>query len=178
MWRGPGRRSPSAAAQATPLVLGGDGGGTTTRAAVATVDGQVVGAAGPGPEIRSPPAEAADALAAAVGEALGDHDPTRVVGGVIGLAGVSRLAEPEVAAVYADRWRRIGLRCPMRPVGDAVVAFAAGTPAVTGSVLIAGTGAVAAEVRDATVGRTADGLGWLLGDEGSGFWLGLTTPAR
>jgi N-acetylglucosamine kinase-like BadF-type ATPase len=58
-------------------------------------------------------------------------------------------------------------------VGDAVVAFAAGTPAATGTVLIAGTGAVAAEIRDGDIGRIADGLGWLLGDEGSGFWLGL-----
>jgi N-acetylglucosamine kinase-like BadF-type ATPase len=40
-------------------------------------------------------------------------------------------------------------------------------------VLIAGTGAVAALVDDVEIVRTADGLGWLLGDEGSGLWLGL-----
>jgi N-acetylglucosamine kinase-like BadF-type ATPase len=41
-------------------------------------------------------------------------------------------------------------------------------------VLISGTGAVAAEIRDSRIARTADGLGWLLGDLGSGFWIGRT----
>ena len=39
--------------------------------------------------------------------------------------------------------------------------------------LIAGTGAVAALIDGERIVRTADGLGWLLGDEGSGLWLGL-----
>lgn len=38
--------------------------------------------------------------------------------------------------------------------------------------LVAGTGAIAAEVRDLRLDRVADGHGWLLGDAGSGFWLG------
>jgi N-acetylglucosamine kinase-like BadF-type ATPase len=58
-------------------------------------------------------------------------------------------------------------------VGDAITAFAAGTPAASGAVLIAGTGAVAARIENWRITRTADGLGWLLGDEGSGLWLGL-----
>jgi N-acetylglucosamine kinase-like BadF-type ATPase len=39
-------------------------------------------------------------------------------------------------------------------------------------VLVAGTGAVAGAVRGRRVVGTADGHGWLLGDDGSGFWLG------
>ena len=54
-----------------------------------------------------------------------------------------------------------------------VVAFAGGTPEPSGTILVAGTGAIAAEIVDRTVGRRVDGLGWLLGDEGGGFWLGL-----
>ncbi|MFC6021967.1 N-acetylglucosamine kinase [Plantactinospora solaniradicis] len=158
-----------------PLVLGADCGGTTTRVVLSTLDGRIVGQgrALAGNPVATDPAEAAAALAAAGRAALGGTDPARVVGAVVGLAGVARLADPQVAAVYAEQWTGLGLTCPMRPVGDAVVAFAAGTTAASGTVLIAGTGAVAAEVRDGTVGRIADGLGWLLGDEGSGFWIGL-----
>jgi N-acetylglucosamine kinase-like BadF-type ATPase len=41
-----------------------------------------------------------------------------------------------------------------------------------GTVLISGTGAVAASIQDGEMTAVADGLGWLLGDRGSGFWLG------
>jgi N-acetylglucosamine kinase-like BadF-type ATPase len=159
----------------TSLVLGADCGGTATRVVVSTLDGRIVGQgqALAGNPVAADPAEAAAALAAAGRTALRGTDPTRVVGAVVGLAGVARLADPPVAAAYARQWTGLGLTCPMRPVGDAVVAFAAGTTAASGTVLIAGTGAVAAEVRDRTVGRIVDGLGWLLGDEGSGFWIGL-----
>ncbi len=58
-------------------------------------------------------------------------------------------------------------------VGDAVTAFAAGTPEPSGAVLIAGTGAVAALIDGHEIMRAADGLGWLLGDVGSGRWMGL-----
>ncbi|RKR92076.1 N-acetylglucosamine kinase-like BadF-type ATPase [Micromonospora pisi] len=159
----------------TPLVLGADAGGTTTRAVVATLDGRIVGRgrSDAGNPVAVDPVEAAAALGAAIGSALTGHDPSRVVGGVVGLAGVSRLADPSVGAVYAGHWSRLGLSCPVRPVGDALVAFAAGTPANTGTVLIAGTGAVAAVLHEGNIIRIADGLGWLLGDEGSGYWLGL-----
>ncbi|MGI5152704.1 N-acetylglucosamine kinase [Plantactinospora sp. CA-294935] len=157
------------------FVLGADCGGTATRVVLATVDGRIVGRgrARAGNPVATDPAGAAAALGEAGRAALHGYDPSRVVGAVVGLAGVARLAEPEVSARYAAQWSRLGLSCPLHPVGDAVVAFAAGTPAGCGTVLIAGTGAVAAEVHNGAVGRTADGLGWLLGDEGSGFWLGL-----
>jgi N-acetylglucosamine kinase-like BadF-type ATPase len=70
-------------------------------------------------------------------------------------------------------WAGLGLRCPMRLVGDVVTAFAAGTPSPSGRALIAGTGAIAAHITDHEIAATADGLGWLLGDEGSGRWIGL-----
>lgn len=164
----------------TDLVLGGDAGGTATRVVVTTRDGRVVGRgrAGAGNPVARPFGEAAAALAAAAADALAGLDPGRVVGGVVGLAGRSRLDSPPVAAAYAAAWRSVGLRCPLRTVGDAVVAFAAGTAAASGTVLIAGTGAIAVEIADRDVGRTADGLGWLLGDEGGGFWLGLAAARR
>ncbi|MFK3983279.1 N-acetylglucosamine kinase [Micromonospora sp. NPDC050397] len=161
----------------TPLVLGADAGGTATRVVVATLDGRIVGRgrASAGNPVATDPARTATALGAAIRDALAGHDPGRVAGGVVGLAGVSRLADPEVAEGYARRWSRAGLSCPIQPVGDALVAFAAGAPADTGTVLIAGTGAVAAVLDRGTIGPIADGLGWLLGDEGSGYWLGLAS---
>ncbi|MEU6074039.1 BadF/BadG/BcrA/BcrD ATPase family protein [Micromonospora sp. NPDC047074] len=159
----------------TDLVLGADCGGSATRVVVATPDGRIVGRgrAGAGNPATQPPADAAAALAAAARKALAGHDPARVAAAVVGLAGRAALDRPAVAASYLDAWRATGLTCPLRTVGDAVVAFAAGTPAPSGTVLIAGTGAIAVQIVERSVGRTVDGLGWLLGDEGGGFWLGL-----
>ncbi|WP_410813387.1 N-acetylglucosamine kinase [Micromonospora sp. 067-2] len=156
------------------LVLGVDAGGTASRAVVATRDGTVVGrgSAGPGNPTAVGPA-AARSIGAAVRDALGEHDPASVVSGVAGIAGAGVLADPEVTAAFTSEWSHRGLICPVALVADAVTAFAAGTSARSGAALIAGTGAVAARIDDWRVNRTADGLGWLLGDEGSGMWLGL-----
>ncbi|WP_176984795.1 N-acetylglucosamine kinase [Asanoa ishikariensis] len=158
------------------LVIGGDCGGTSTRVVVTTLDGAVVGRGrgGPGNPVARPPASTAAALVGAVREALGDLDPADVVGAVVGVAGYSRLTTPAGAAAYASAWATTGVPAPLRTVGDAVVAYAAGGhDSPTGSVLIAGTGAIACEIVDWTVGRRVDGIGWLLGDEGSGFWFGV-----
>jgi N-acetylglucosamine kinase-like BadF-type ATPase len=60
--------------------------------------------------------------------------------------------------------------------GDTEVALAAapGAPA-DGLVLIAGTGAIASRLAARRRAAVVDGHGWLLGDEGSGFWLGGRT---
>lgn len=156
------------------LALGVDAGGTASRAVVATPDGEILGrgAAGPGNPTAAGPA-AARSIGTAVSKALQGLDPATVAAGVVGVAGVSILADPVVAAAFTREWAALGLNCPITMVGDAVTAFAAGTPAASGAVLIAGTGAVAARIDNRTITATADGLGWLLGDEGSGLWLGL-----
>jgi glucosamine kinase len=151
------------------LVLGVDAGGTSSRAVLSTTDGTVVGrgTAGPGnPTAVGGPA-AIRSIGTAISAALGNHDPATVLGGVVGLAGAAALTDP------AGFGSALGLTCPIDVVGDAVTAFAAGAAAPSGAVLIAGTGAVAARIENWRIGRTADGLGWLLGDEGSGMWLGL-----
>ncbi|MEU4693642.1 BadF/BadG/BcrA/BcrD ATPase family protein [Actinoplanes sp. NPDC023714] len=156
------------------LVVGVDAGGTASHAVVATAAGVVAGRgrAGPGNPLSAGPA-AVEALAAALRQALSTVDPAAVVGGVLGLAGSSACADPAFTAALETEWRRAGLRCRWRVVGDAVTAFAAGTSASGGAVLIAGTGAVAAEIQEHQIVRVTDGLGWLLGDEGSGHWLGV-----
>ncbi|MEU4623387.1 BadF/BadG/BcrA/BcrD ATPase family protein [Actinoplanes sp. NPDC023801] len=156
------------------LVVGVDAGGTASRAVVATVAGQVTGRgrAGPGNPFAAGPA-AAGAITDALRQALAGQDPATVTGGVLGLAGTGACVDPAITAALDQGWAAAGLTCPYEVVGDAVTAFAAGTGEPSGAVLIAGTGAVAAEIKDHAIVRTADGLGWLLGDEGSGHWLGM-----
>jgi glucosamine kinase len=158
-----------------PLVIGLDIGGSSTRAVVASVAGERwgAGAAGGGNPTSHGVERAADQLRAALRAALADVDPGLVRAGAIGLAGAGRLrADPAGRAAFDRAWSDAGLRCRYDVHGDALVGYASATAAPSGTVLIAGTGAIAAQVRELTLDRVADGHGWLLGDDGSGFWLG------
>jgi N-acetylglucosamine kinase-like BadF-type ATPase len=155
------------------LALGGDLGGTSTRILVVGTEGRARGqsTAGAGNPI-SHPAGAAAALADALRTALARVDPGRVRAAVIGVAGGSALRTAPVAEQFGRVWADAGLTCDPGYAPDLEVAFAAGTPTPDGSVLVAGTGAAAGAVRGHRLTRMADGHGWLLGDDGSGFWLG------
>jgi glucosamine kinase len=158
---------------AGPLVLGGDLGGTSTRIVVADADGNVVGrgaAAGGNPT--SHPATAAANFGQALHAALVGLDPAAVKAGVVGMAGGVALARPEVAAQFDAVWTGAGLTVTPDYIGDLEVAFASGTPEPDGTALIAGTGSIAGLVRNHQLHRTVGGHGWLLGDDGSGFWFG------
>jgi N-acetylglucosamine kinase-like BadF-type ATPase len=155
------------------LALGGDLGGTSTRILVVGADGQehgrsVTGGGNP----TTDPAGAAAALADALRKALAGVDPAQVKASVLGVAGNSALRTPAVATHFGQVWAAAGLTCDPGYVPDLEVAFAGGTPEADGAVLVAGTGAAAGSVIDRRLTRTADGHGWLLGDDGSGFWLG------
>ncbi|MEV4598762.1 BadF/BadG/BcrA/BcrD ATPase family protein [Amycolatopsis sp. NPDC049253] len=154
------------------LVVGVDAGGTSTRAIAVDATGAVLGsstAGGANPNSH-PPAEAAARIASAIEQALGGRTDVRAA--VVGLAGVSKLSDPAVAAVFAGAWSRIGLDGTVRTVADAEVAYASATSAPDGTVLVAGTGSIAGRIRNRRMTATAGGYGWLLGDEGSAFWLG------
>ncbi|MBL6275437.1 ATPase [Micromonospora fiedleri] len=163
------------------VVVGLDVGGTSTRALAVTLDGDRLGTgrAGGGNPTSHGAAHAAEQLLIALRQALTDVDPTRVRAGVIGLAGAGRLrADPAARTAVDHAWTAAGLRCPYAVHGDALIAYASGTADPDGTILIAGTGAVAAQVRDLRLDRAADGHGWLLGDAGSGFWLGRQAVRR
>ncbi|MEV4176088.1 BadF/BadG/BcrA/BcrD ATPase family protein [Nonomuraea sp. NPDC049709] len=161
------------------VVLGVDAGGTSSRAAVFTVAGEPLrrgqaGGANPG---ALGPDRAAANLTAAVRTALAGIDPAQVRGVVVGLAGSPGLCAELTERVFRDLLPggvrgEAGGPLPVRTVGDIVTAFAAGTPVPSGTVLISGTGAIAAKITDHVPVATADGYGWQLGDEGSAFWLG------
>ncbi|MEV4561033.1 BadF/BadG/BcrA/BcrD ATPase family protein [Kitasatospora sp. NPDC049285] len=159
------------------LVLGVDAGGTRTRVAVADTAGHLLARAeGPAgnPVAHGVPA-ALDALRITLARALAGLDPAAVRSAVLALAGDHLLADGEGAAALTATLRGLGLHGlsgPHRLIGDAVAAFAAATPEPHGALLIAGTGAVAVRLHERAIADTAGGYGWLLGDEGSGFWLG------
>ncbi|MEV6980253.1 BadF/BadG/BcrA/BcrD ATPase family protein [Sphaerisporangium sp. NPDC051017] len=173
--------------EAEPLVVGVDGGGTSTRCLIATTSGEILSrgrAGGANPRsARDPGGNLARALAEALagvrpgaaGETAGDvagDVAGRVVGGVFGLAGASETGRKEARALAAAAWRAAGLPGLPEVVPDVVVAFAGATPEPSGGLILSGTGAVAARMEDRRIARRCDGYGWLLGDEGSGVWIG------
>ena len=155
------------------LVIGVDAGGSHTRVLIASAEGARVAFAGAGggnptscglgATVRSLMSGLEAALLGMDGRAIGYA--------VLGVAGAGPCMA-ELQAAVRDVWRATGLRCPFQVVSDLEAAFAAGTPAEDGVVLVSGTGAAAAAIRGARVVRFVDGNGWLLGDDGSGFWLG------
>jgi glucosamine kinase len=156
-----------------PLVVGMDVGGTSTRAVVASTSGEVLGAgrAGGGNPVSNGGVAAAASLRQALLGALNGVDPGRVRAAVVGLAGGSlAVTDPAVAAAMHDAWRGVG--CTPQLVSDVLLAYVSGTWEPDGTVLACGTGAVAADVRGREAVGFADGHGWLLGDRGSGFWIG------
>jgi N-acetylglucosamine kinase-like BadF-type ATPase len=155
-------------------VLGLDVGGTSSRALVTTTDGTRLGfgQAGAANPVMVPVEEAVANVTLAVKAALSEVDPRDIRCAVMGIAGTSRFASHEVSTAFANAFTDLGITCPLHPVGDVMVAFAAGSSEPVGTVLISGTGAVAAQIANGAMTKVADGFGWLLGDLGSGFWLG------
>ena len=155
-------------------VVGVDAGGTSTRALAADAAGAVLGtgrAGGANPNAH-PPEEAAAHIADAIASAMAGLAPDGVRACVVGMAGASKLSDPAVAAVFDRAWQRIGLAGLVRVASDAEAAFASATPAPDGTVLIAGTGSISGRIRKRRLVSTAGGYGWLLGDEGSAYWIG------
>lgn len=161
----------------TPLLVGVDVGGTATRAAVAdNRSGIVLGVgqeSGGNPNVVGADA-ATNRIRAAVDAALrqaGDTAATRadVRGMVLGMSGYGTArSTPEFARSCCPD----GVDVMPRIVSDVAVAYSSATAEPHGYVVVAGTGAVAAEIDQAEIVRRRDGWGWLLGDQGSGFWLG------
>jgi glucosamine kinase len=142
------------------IAVGVDAGGSGSRAVVVE-DGVVVGRRDLGPINVLLHDDALDRLAAAVTEA----------GAAAAGFGLAGLRSPEHAArITAELEHRTGATIAVGDDADAALAGAfEGAP---GIVVIAGTGSAAAG-RDAagTVVRVG-GHGFLLGDEGGGYWIG------
>jgi len=153
--------------------IGVDAGGTQTRALLATSEGEILGRGrAAGANAWSSGGSAAGAITTAIEAAVVGHDPARVAGGCIAVAG-GLSSVPERAAEVREGWTALGLPGSPRIVIDIVAAYASGTTLPRGLVLTAGTGAIAALVEDGDLLRRTGGRGWLVGDEGSAVWLGI-----
>ena len=151
-------------------VLGIDAGGTKTVCLLADDRGHVVAEARRGGANLQAVGEleVEKVLHEVMEEALGDGTITPAAI-CLGIAGVDR---PNDSAVVRGIMKRIGYKARIVIVNDALVALEAGAPGQPGVVVISGTGSIAYG-RDAK-GQAARSGGWgyVLGDEGSGYWIG------
>ncbi len=153
------------------LVLGIDGGGTSTRTLLASAaTGEILGRAEAGPSnIQSVGVETAlRALDDSIDRAFAAANlPRAKVGAIgLGLAGVDRQEGMDIIHGWANR-RSVADR--VRVANDATLLLAAGTPDGWGLAVIAGTGSIAfVQTPDGKVGRCG-GWGYTLGDEGSAY---------
>lgn len=161
---------------APTTVIGIDGGGSRTRVALAGVDGGLVRRVEvSGTNLTSLSRDTVvRRLAGAVAECLVDIDPASVRYAVAGYAGApGQTASPSYAIdVTGVALASSGVRCPVEVFADPELAYASGATGADGLVLVAGTGAVAARIIGGRMASTVDGHGWLVGDQGSGFWIG------
>jgi N-acetylglucosamine kinase-like BadF-type ATPase len=158
-------------------VLGVDGGQTSTKCVLLTVDGHALGAGSGGGLLHLAAeggvarlkASLAEAIQAAFADAQLPVQPVRAIG--LGLTGIERADAPEAAVVRA-------IVCELLPVeqiwleNDGVAALIGAHLGAAGAVIISGTGSIAVGLRhDGQLVRVG-GWGWLVGDEGSAVWLG------
>ncbi|MBI3818740.1 MAG: hypothetical protein HY286_08630 [Planctomycetes bacterium] len=154
------------------LFVGVDGGGSKSRAAVVDVDLRVLGRGDGGPSNISsrPIGSVCDAIGAAVDGALREAGAARgdILQFGFGLAGAeSTDAREKITKGLAQYFNipRITLATDAR----AALAGAMRDADDPGMILIAGTGSVAYGRNRSGGEARAGGLGWLVGDEGSGF---------
>jgi glucosamine kinase len=156
-------------------VLGIDAGGTKTVCYLATGEGQIVGEGrGGGANLQAHgELEVEKVLHAVIEDAYGDRTvlPAAVC---LGVAGVDRAEDDRIVRGIM---RRLGFRSHTLVVNDALVALVAGVGEQPGVVLIAGTGSIAYGVNPDGYAARSGGWGYVLGDEGSGYWIGRNALA-
>jgi N-acetylglucosamine kinase-like BadF-type ATPase len=149
------------------IVVGVDAGGSSTRAAVA-VDGAILRS------VDGPPAnasvigvdDAADAILTTIRKVLEHEHPVAIAIGAAG-AGRARVANL-LAGLVASAFD--GTRVVV--ADDASIALRGAVPDGPGIVLVAGTGSIA-YAEDGARRVRVGGLGYLAGDEGSAFAIGM-----
>lgn len=156
------------------LVIGIDGGGSKTLALLADRVGQLLGRgiAGASNYQNIGAAAAWAALDAAIAAAFVDaHLPPAPLAAVgLGLAGVDRPEDRKLFESWAAQ--RFG-GAPVIIANDAELVLAAGTPDRWGVALISGTGSIVFGCSPTGELARAGGWGHILGDEGSGYAIGV-----
>jgi N-acetylglucosamine kinase-like BadF-type ATPase len=149
------------------LVVGLDAGATKTVGLLADERGRVLAQARAGGANLQVQGEAqVEAVFRGVLNELAEVGRPEAVG--VGIAGVDRA--PDEASVR-EILARLG-HTKVRITNDALIALVAGSPGKVGIVVLAGTGSIAYGIDPQGKTARAGGFGSLLGDEGSGYWLG------
>ena len=151
-------------------VLGIDAGGTKTVCLLADERGHVLAESrGGGANLQAAgELEVEKVLHRFMDDAIGDRD-VRPAAICLGIAGVDR---DDDAEAVRGIMRRIGFKTRTLVVNDALIALVAGAGDRPGVVVVAGTGSIAYGRDGSARAARAGGWGYLLGDEGGGFWIG------
>jgi N-acetylglucosamine kinase-like BadF-type ATPase len=151
-------------------VLGIDAGGTKTVCQLADEQGTIISEArGGGANLQAVgELEVEKVLHEVMEDAIGERAvvPAAIC---LGIAGVDR---PGDAATVGGIMKRIGYKARVVVVNDALVALEAGAPGEPGVVVISGTGSISYGRNSKGEAARSGGWGYVLGDEGSGYWIG------
>lgn len=157
-------------------LMGIDGGGSTVRVMIITPD-LSVRAEYIGPAV-NPSAIGRDEAARRIQDAMresirqGGLAPEQIAGVGVGVAGASN------RYAWAVDWLRTTVHAVtpnanIVPSSDFEIALVGAHGQRLGILLLAGTGSLAYGVNEAGDSALVGGWGYLLGDEGSGYWLGM-----
>lgn len=154
------------------VVVGFDAGGTSTKCAVMTLDGQVLGqgSAGPGNYqiLRADGVRKVLIESFAAARATLQQD-VRVRAAVLGIAGLTTQKEEQT---LRELCHSLDIAPEWDVMGDMQPALAAGTHGEPGIVVIGGTGSICWGFDASGQTARAGGWGYLFSDEGSGFFIG------
>lgn len=160
-----------------PFLMGIDGGQTSVKCALANLDGVILGQGQGRGLLHLAAPDGAERFVEAIGRAMQAawedaglaKQPLSSL--TMGLTGVTSAETPE-AKLASELVRKLVTVEKIRIENDAVAALMGAHAGGPGIICIAGTGAI-------TLGQDAHGRleraggwGWLLGDEGSAFWIG------
>ncbi|UJP11387.1 hypothetical protein L2X99_07705 [Microbacterium sp. KUDC0406] len=155
------------------LIVGIDAGGTSSRATLLTREGECLGygKSGSGNPTSAGEQLAGDNVVDAVSQAL------RAAGRDAGDVGLIVAAAAGHGASGEEHWllqalQRAGFVSELVFESDLLALYFSGTAEPDGYAIVSGTGASVIRAQAGRLVGTVDGLGWLLGDRGSGFWLG------
>lgn len=161
----------------TALYIGVDGGQSGTRAVLADAEGHVL-AIGTGPacdHITAPQGYARNAAAihGAITAAIqrAGADASEIVSVGMGLTSAPR--ELDVQPVFARIVHEIANPAHLWVDHDAATNLAGASAGAPGVMVIAGSGSIAYGINAQGEEGRAGGLGYLMGDDGSAWWIGI-----
>jgi N-acetylglucosamine kinase-like BadF-type ATPase len=149
------------------------------KAALARADGEILGEGKGGGllHLAAPggPERFVESIGAAVRSAwqAAGLEPQRLAALAMGLTGVTSAATPE-ARLAVELAGRLAPADRILADNDALAALKGAHAGGPGIICIAGTGSITLGCDPAGRLERAGGWGWLLGDEGSAFWIGRT----